>query len=617
MLRRGQCLRGCGPGPRRIERGRCVQSLDYRGLGRWGHIILTFMLLVISTWVMVGIFFLCSGVIALVVGFFNPFWALELMFRAGSIAFWMVVIGPIYGIIIGALGALSAKQSVIQSLRPKRVSRESPLWELTAHLAGKMKMPVPEVFIYENACVNAFATGCRAEDSAVIVSRGLLSKFDDDELAAVVAHELGHIASGDTWRMQFASSYQKSMVWYMDFAGARWLVRGTIALIGELAVLSLSRRREYWADAVAATLTSSDAIVRALKRIHGQSDGHISWKYRRTAFRWSSGGALLSSHPTCDQRVNAVRDGAFIRNVARKIGQPNSLRTMPVSVQVPVEPIEAWPTPKSVHIPDHAIRGPAPQHIRPPSVPPPLPNPTRRYAPPDPPSRAEWLLDQAFTAAPVLLLLTIGWGVVLFADRPTEVPVLVAEPKVVPRVAGWEHRPEPPATAQQTEDDTARRTRERLALLESKIQQQIEKVERQQYTKEARFEPDDRSGDGELTPYQMLVEQGTVCVYHANSKKEFIHQHMEDSGPDKSDLLVYLLEPAEPNRERRLYATKKNIQECWKKFGATPLSGQGAKEAYERWILKDSASGATAECGMWPMVRAAKKGRVAIAAYCR
>ena len=84
----------------------------------------------------------------------------------------------------------------------RRWMRSAPdLYRLVERLAAAAQLPMPKVFITENPQPNAFATGRDPEHAAVCVTTGLLAQVNQEELAGVLAHELGHVKHRDTLTM--------------------------------------------------------------------------------------------------------------------------------------------------------------------------------------------------------------------------------------------------------------------------------------------------------------------------------------------------------------------------------------------------------------------------------
>lgn len=548
-----------------------MQPLDYRGLGRWNFIPLLACLVLGST---VAAF--AMGIVAISILTFG----VGAIATAGMIGTAAMILGPILGCIGGTWGALRSKARALNAMRAEQFPATHPLAELTSHLASKIGMPPPEVYFYDDPSVNAFATGAFAQNSAVVLSRGLLEKVNREELVAIIGHELGHIASGDIWKMNFAISFQNSVVCLFRMFGLGGFAKWAFAFFGEAAVMALSRRREYWADAIGTILGGSEAMTSALKTVHNAPSGsdRRSKRLHRSMLHWRGGGLLFSSHPMLGQRLNAIADGHFAsRSYAKLVHSAPTAQVIHTETARPFN----WPAFGSV-----------------------------------------FELKRLAQCIGAIVALLIAGGIELAYFNPGgNEPVLVAEPKVVPRIAGWEQREEP-STSPQQQRDTPPQEEAKIDSLTSRrdeILSMIAQAEKKRYPKEARFEPDDHSGDGELSPYQGLVEAGTSCFYQAKND-DLNHEHREDAGPDKSDLLVYTMKATDFLSEVALGVVGASVTSCWKTNGGRQLEPrmfERVKLPYDVWILTDAASGATAECGIWPTARAAKNGRVAIGAYCR
>ena len=129
---------------------------------------------------------------------------------------------------------------------------------------------MPKVYIVENPQPNAFATGRDPEHAAVCVTTGLLARVNDEELAGVLAHELGHVKNHDTLTMTIDGDHRRRR---LDAGQFRLLLRRTAAtairsgLIGMLLVtllapiaamlvqMTISRTREFEADRASAEIT--------------------------------------------------------------------------------------------------------------------------------------------------------------------------------------------------------------------------------------------------------------------------------------------------------------------------------------------------------------------------
>ncbi len=209
------------------------------------------------------------------------------------------------------------------------------LHEIVERLSADNGIPKPKVAIVNSTVPNAFATGKSPKSSLVAVTSGILDLLDDDELEAVIGHELSHVRSRDVLVLTLASVF--SMVaWYLVqfgfFGGLQ--VRGRnssggtaivilVALItwvvSFLIIRAISRYREYSADRSGAIMTGKpDKLASALLKISGKI-GNIPTKELENvqklnaffiipALSGSSIANLFSTHPPVEKRVQKLRE---------------------------------------------------------------------------------------------------------------------------------------------------------------------------------------------------------------------------------------------------------------------------------------------------------------------
>src|SRR5262249_37211659 len=143
-------------------------------------------------------------------------------------------------------------------------ARSAPeLVGMVRDLAGRAGLPMPRVYVVENPQPNAFATGRNPENAAVAVTTGLLSNLSREEIAGVVAHELGHVKNRDTLTMTITATIAGAISMLANFAfffgGSRdnnnplgivgVLIAAIVAPIAAFLVqMAVSRTREYSAD---------------------------------------------------------------------------------------------------------------------------------------------------------------------------------------------------------------------------------------------------------------------------------------------------------------------------------------------------------------------------------
>lgn len=199
-------------------------------------------------------------------------------------------------------------------------------------LAREAGIGMPEVGIFPSESANAFATGWNRNSALVAVSAGLLRRFTRNEVRAVLAHEIGHVANGDMITLSLIQGVVNTFV--MFFAriightidrvvfktergyGIGYFIVTIIAeiVLGFLAsmiVFWFSRFREYRADAAGARLTTPTDMIAALQRLKIEQGMPADLPGEMTAFGIRQGktglSALLSSHPPLDDRIKALQ----------------------------------------------------------------------------------------------------------------------------------------------------------------------------------------------------------------------------------------------------------------------------------------------------------------------
>ena len=196
--------------------------------------------------------------------------------------------------------------------------------------ADKVGIKMPEVAIFDSPEVNAFATGMTKNISLVAVSTGLLRGMTQEEVEAVLAHEISHIANGDMVTLTLIQGVVNTFVMFFsrvignivdkavfktkDGNGPAFFITMIIAemVLGVLAsiiVMWFSRQREFRADAGAANLASSQKMIAALERLKNAHEPSVLPK-QMAAFGISSFGGmsqLFASHPSLDDRIAALK----------------------------------------------------------------------------------------------------------------------------------------------------------------------------------------------------------------------------------------------------------------------------------------------------------------------
>jgi heat shock protein HtpX len=207
--------------------------------------------------------------------------------------------------------------------------------ETVAELSQKAGIKMPEVGIFPAHESNAFATGWNRNDALVAVSLGLLQRFERDEVRAVLAHEIGHVANGDMITLSLIQGIVNTFVMFfarivgfaidralqgnresnsvgMGYYIGSFVAEMVFGILASMIVAAFSRYREYRADEAGANLGDRNAMIRALQRLQVESGqgAQSSMPASMQAFGIAGNmGRLFASHPPLEDRIQALRNG--------------------------------------------------------------------------------------------------------------------------------------------------------------------------------------------------------------------------------------------------------------------------------------------------------------------
>lgn len=234
-----------------------------------------------------------------------------------------------------------------------KMTRAQPLSETQAphlhrmvdRLSERAGIPRPRLYYIPDPQPNAFATGRNPQNGVVAVNEGLLRLLNNDEVEAVIAHEIAHIKHRDTLTMAIAASIAGAVMtlanmaqWAMIFGAGRDNENGSSNLLGMLVAIivaplaatliqmTISRVREFEADATAADLQGTpNAMISALQKLDRgaamvpSSTATPSMAHMQIVNPLRGGGAasrfasLFSTHPPLEARVQRLREHRLAR----------------------------------------------------------------------------------------------------------------------------------------------------------------------------------------------------------------------------------------------------------------------------------------------------------------
>jgi heat shock protein HtpX len=210
-----------------------------------------------------------------------------------------------------------------------RNQREAWLLDTVHQLADRAGVGRPEVAVFEGA-PNAFATGAFKNDSLIAVSSGLLESMTEEEITAVLGHEMAHVANGDMVTLTLIQGVVNTFVvflarvvgYFIDkavFRNERGVGPGyyitvvvceiLFGIAASIVVAWFSRQREYRADAGSAHLLGSrEPMIRALARLGGLSHAELPKSFEASGIAGGNAiSALFASHPPIPVRIAALQ----------------------------------------------------------------------------------------------------------------------------------------------------------------------------------------------------------------------------------------------------------------------------------------------------------------------
>ena len=214
-------------------------------------------------------------------------------------------------------------------------SHERWLLETVADLSAKAGIKMPEVGVFPAQESNAFATGWNKNDALVAVSEGLLHRFNHDEVRAVLAHEIGHVANGDMVTLALIQGVVNTFVMFfariightvdravfknenghgLAFYITTFVAEMILAVLASIIVMRFSRYREYRADHAGAELAGRGAMIAALQKLQAEVNAKVPSSMPDSIYAFGISGGfkerlsdLFASHPPLEKRIEALQ----------------------------------------------------------------------------------------------------------------------------------------------------------------------------------------------------------------------------------------------------------------------------------------------------------------------
>jgi heat shock protein HtpX len=255
-------------------------------------------------------------------------------------ALFGLILAFVVGTISGLVSYYAGDRMVLAASRAREVTHdEAPvLFNVVEEMTIAGGLSMPKVYIIEDSAPNAFATGRDPEHASVAVTSGLLEKLNRDELQGVIAHEIAHVGNFDIRYAMLVGILVGTTVLISDFflrglwfggrrregGGQAQVIMIIVAVVlavlapifARLLQLSISRQREYLADATAVKFTRNPkGLADALQKISGDREV-LEVANRATAHLYivnpikrfeKRAKGLFSTHPPIEERIQILR----------------------------------------------------------------------------------------------------------------------------------------------------------------------------------------------------------------------------------------------------------------------------------------------------------------------
>lgn len=234
-----------------------------------------------------------------------------------------MTVGLVFAFMMNFLAYFFSDKIVLRMYGAKKLE-DKKINAIVERLAKKAGIPKPKTYVVGMDAPNAFATGRSPKHSAVAVTKGLVDKLNEKEIEGVLAHEISHIKHRDTLVQTIAATIAGAISWlaYAFMFGdedrniiATLLLFILAPLAATLIQLSISRGREYMADAGGAKLSNPLDLASALGKISAAAkerpaSGNAATSHLFIVNPFSAGSVagLFATHPPIEKRIAKLKE---------------------------------------------------------------------------------------------------------------------------------------------------------------------------------------------------------------------------------------------------------------------------------------------------------------------
>jgi len=271
-----------------------------------------------------------SLTVPLVINFVLPLFGIDVRGSVDlSSLVWALILGFGGAFISLAFSKQMARAMLdCQQITQPRSQAEHVIYGAVQEIAQRLGITMPEVWIYDSPDPNAFATGPSKNNSMVAVSTGLLQNLREDEVKAVLAHEMGHVYNGDMFATTVLAGLMNTFVYYISmwvrrfFAerdqaalgfGLSIVLQIVVSVLASVVISWFSRHREYGADAFSAKVYGKGSMIAALRAIDrwaSRSQVEYSTQDALATMKISGKSSgfmhLFATHPPIEERIAAL-----------------------------------------------------------------------------------------------------------------------------------------------------------------------------------------------------------------------------------------------------------------------------------------------------------------------